>query len=408
MRHSALFVLLAAACTGTIDTGDPMNPPPATDVQVVVRDGQSPQPGVRVIFQDATGAATEAVTDATGAAAAELPDGGSVTVIRTYPLIPGQDPVPAEVYTYVGVRAGDRLALGKPTNEQGNASAVLVKVPEAAKGTVTIKAPCGGGQGTGPLVAITVRDCAPSIGLYVVDGDKQSFFKRTAFSETMDVSLESLVGGLVSSVSATNVAPGSTVTADQRLGADGYDFYSTGAKRIEAAPANVTLPPLTGVEHLVVASISLDNRTQVVATRKPYTQETVIVDASAGLIASPGGLMTMPSAVTWTEEGAGAPDAVIATLSVTRADTMTLDREYIRMIIAPHRGPSLQIPFLPGAAAVYNPTEDDQIGTALGLVQATGGYDSLRPRAFAVPSIVDATPVDGRITLSYSGSAPGI
>lgn len=404
MRLPALSLLLATACTGTIDGGDPFTSPPGTDVQVVIRDGQSPQPGALVIFQDPSGAViAEVTTDAGGAAAAELLDGGSVTVIRTYPLIVGQDPPRTEVFTYVGVQAGDQLSLGKTTDDRGTASAVLVKVPEGTAGTVKIVAPCGTGQGEGPLVAITVRGCAPEIGLYVVDGAKQSFFKRTAFSENMDVSGESLVGALTSPISATNVPPNTTVTVEQRLGSDGFYFYSTGTKRVEAAPANVDLPPLTGVEQLVVTSSSSNNRTQVVASRKAYTQDSTIVDASAGLIASVSGLAyKAATGITWTEEGTGTPDAVIASLAVTRPD----DQQYVRMIIAPHAGAALQVPVLPGAGALYNPVMGDQVSVSLGLVKATGGYDAARGRAFAGPSIVDATPMNGQITLSYAGAPP--
>lgn len=409
MRHLVLLSIFGTACTGMIDSDGPGTGPSDTEVQIVIRDGHSPRVGVLVIFQDERGAlVTDARTDAAGAAAAELPDGGSVTVIRTYSTPLGEEPIPAEVYTYVGVKAGDRLALGKPTSVEGPASAVLVEVPEAATGTVKIVAPCGAGQGTGPLVAITVRDCDPEIGLYVVDGNQQSFFARAAFSENMDLSRELLVDSLGSTISATNVPPNTTVTVEQRLGSRGFDFYTTGAKRVDQAPADVTLPPLSGVEHLVLVSSSGNNRTQLVATRKPYAQDTISVDASAGLIASVSEVKRTPDAITWVEEGAGAPDAVLASLAVTRPDTTTLDRQYVRVIIAPHGGPSLQVPILPAAGAIYNPAEGDQVGTRLGLVKATGGYDAVRARAFAVPSLVDAAPLDGQITLSYTGSRPGL
>ena len=408
MRLSVLVCIFASACTGIIDV-DTAPPPPKTDVQIVIRDGQSPQPGVAVIFQGVDGSlVAEATTDATGAATAELPEGGSVTVIRSYPTPTGGDPLPIEVYTYAGVKSGDRLALGRPASEQGTASAVLVKVPTTAGGTVKIQSPCGGGQGTGPLVAITVRDCAPEIGLYVVDGAQQSFFKRTTFSENMDVSNESLVGALASPISATNVPPNTVVTVEQRLGYDGFYFFSTGAKRVDTTPANTNVPPLSGVEQLVITSSSSNNRTQVVASRGAYNQDSLIVDASAGLIASVSGLSYKPTGITWVEEGGGTADAVIASLDVTRADLVNNNRQYVRMIIAPHTGASLQVPVLPGTGAIYNPKMGDQVATSLGIVAATGGYDAVRARAFAVPSVVDATPLDGRITLSYAGSAPGI
>jgi len=411
MRHPALLLALGSitACTGIIDMDDSELPPP-TDVQVTVRDGQSPQAGVLVIFQRADGTATEVTTDARGVAAAEVPDGASITVVRTYPVEPGETPVPDEVYTYVGVKAGDRLALGKPAaSEKGTASAVLVKVPPTATGTVKITTPCGAGQGTGPLVAITVRDCDPSIGLYVIDGAGQSFFKRAPYSENIDVSLESLADSLASTISAQNVPPNTTVNVEQRLGADGFYFFSTGQKRVDQAPANVDIPALTGVDVLLVTSSSSNNRTQVVARRTAYSQEILSVDASAGLTASVSALAyKRETGLTWTEEGGGSPDAILAELNVTRPDTSTLNKQYTHQVLAPHTGTTLQVPVLSGSAAIYNPAKDDQVGTAVGVATGTGGYDALRARAFAVPSLVDAAPLDGQITLSYSGNRPGL
>lgn len=410
MRHPALLLALSSitACTGTIDMDDQPLPPP-TDVQVTVRDGQSPQAGVLVVFQRADGTATEVTTDARGVAAAEVPDGASVTVVRTYPVAPGETPIPDEVYTYVGVKAGDRLALGKPATEKGSPAAVLVSVPQLATGTVKITTPCGAGQGTGPLVAITVRDCDPSIGLYVIDGAGQSFFKRAPYAGTIDVSHEALTDSLASTISAQNVPPNTTVNVEQRLGADGFYFFTTGPKRVDQAPANVDIPALTGVDVLLLTSSSSNNRTQVVASRRAYSQEILSVDASAGLTASVSALAyKRDTGLSWTEEGPGTLDAVLAELNVTRPDTSTLTRQYTHLVLAPHAGASLQVPVLSGSAAIYNPAKDDQVGAALGVVAATGGYDALRARAFAVPSIVDAAPLDGQITLSYSGQRPGL
>ena len=415
MRHSVLLLLapaFATACTGMIDMDETPLPAP-TDVQVTVRDGQSPQAGVLVIFQRPDGTATEVTTDERGIAAAELPDGTDVSVVRTYPTLPGEEPIADEIYTYVDVKAGDRLALGKPTaDDKSDASAILVKVPQTATGTIKITAPCGAGQGTGPLVAITVRDCDPSIGLYVVDGAGQSFFKRAPYAENIDVSLESLTDSLTSTITAQNLLPDTTVNVEQKLGSDGFYFFTTGQKRVDQAPANVDIPALTGtagVDVLLVTSTSGNNQTQIVATRHAYTQDILSVDASAGRIPAVSTLaFKRETGLSWTEEGTGTADAVIAELNVTRPDTSTLTRQYTHYIIAPHAAAALQVPVLSGSAAIYNPTKDDQVGTAVGIVAGTGGYDALRASAFAVPSIVDAASLDGQITLSYSGQRPGL
>ncbi len=413
MRNSALLAcLLSTACTGVINTGDDPSgdpsgtpPPPSTSVELTVRDGQSPQPGVSVIFQHADGSlAAEVTTDASGVAATDLPDGGSITVIRSFPAVDAQTPPPPnEVYTYVGVKAGDHLALGRTTDAYGTASAVLVNMPTGTNGTVKVAAPCGGGQGTGPQVAITVHDCNAQIGIYAEDGGRSALFKRVAFGENIDLSMEQLVGPLTSTISAINVTPGTTVTVEERLGADGVSYYSTGAKRVDATLASVTLPPLHDMELLSLVTVSGNGQTQVVANRAMYTSDTSTVDASAGLISSVTAVKYAAGDITWTEDGPGA-DAVLAALHVSPKAAGT--DPYVRMILAPHGGPALTVPMLVGSAAAYNPVTGDQISTQLGLVQLTGGYDALRARGFADDQTAQLAPMNGSLTLSYAGSAP--
>ena len=83
-----------------------------------------------------------------------------------------------------------------------------------------------------------------------------------------------------------------------------------------------------------------------------------------------------------------------------------IDAEYVRAIIAPHGATTLRIPAVPDAR--FNPSALDEMGGAIGLVSASGGYDAIRQRAFAKESIVDAAPAGGSISLSYSGQAPGL
>lgn len=413
MRNLALLVcLMSMACTGDISTGDDSTgdppggtTPPTTTVELSVHDGQTPQAGVTVIFQHADGSlAAEATTDANGLATTDLADGGSITVIRSFPAIDPQTPAPpVEVYTYVGVKPGDHLALGRTTDEYGTASAVLVNMPTGTNGTVKVAAPCGAGQGTAPQIAITVRTCNAQIGVYAEDGGHDAVFKRVAFGENIDLTTESLVGPLSSTISASNVTTGTTVTYEGRLGADGVSYFSTGTKRIDATAATVTVPPLHDMEMLSLVSISGNGQTQVVAHRALYTSDTNTVDASVGLISSVTAVKYATDGITWTETGPGA-DAVLAALRVTPKPT---DGDpYVRMILAPHTGPALTVPVLVGSAAAYNPVMGDQVSTQLGLVQLTGGYDALRTRGFANDQTAELAPMNGSLTLSYSGSAP--
>lgn len=412
VRTSTIVVVglasLLVACTGTLgDSGDdqPPPPPPATDVQLVVRDGASPVANVRVLFQNTDDSVlAEVVTGADGLAVAEMPSGGNLTVIRTYPAaVPPAISRDPEIYTYLGVKAGDRLQLGRAITDTTAPSAINVTVPTDAVGTVKIVTPCGSGQGTGPLIPITVRGCDTMVDFYVTDQDQSAFTKRVAYGSNIDLSLEPLLGALAATVSATNVLPTTTsVNVELQIVAGTYQLFSTGNKRVDQTPAQVNLPNLTGVDQLTVATISSADGTQMVGRREAYAASPAIVDASVGLIPYIKTPDYSPLGISWTEEGTGTADMVVATINVTRT---TLPGGYMRAIVAPHTGLTLRIPMLSGADAMYNPSPTDQIAGAHGLVAVTGGYDAVRATAFTVSNILQLTPAAGTATLSYAGNA---
>ncbi len=411
MRMHLLFgaLTLVPACTGTIDSGSDLLPPPPTDVQIVVRESAIPQPNVEVIFQNADGTVVaDVMTDADGRATAEMPDGGNLTVIRTFPApTPPATPLPAEAYTYVGVKAGDRLVLVRPTSDQAPSSAMNVLVADTGAGTVNISTPCGSGQGAAPTVPITVRGCQPDA--FYVTADQASFFAHVPYSENVDLSAMTLRESLSSTVLATSVAPNTTVTLEDRVEFNGFLIYTSGAQRVDATGANLDLPQIDSVEQVTVTQVTdASNSTQAVAAHGPYTSVAPPVNASYGLIASVSAKPTFtPAAITWTEASSGTPSFVITSLAVTRDGPADPNNQYVRTIIAPYTGTSLQMPVLPGAAAIYNPAMADQVDLSLGLAKVAGGYDALRATAFTVANLLDATPMGGQLTLSYNGTRHG-
>jgi hypothetical protein len=415
MRHLLLgLLLLPAACTGTIGdtTDDDDVPPPSSDVQIRIRDGNTPIAGVTVIFQASDESLiAELTTDATGTALAEMPEGGNLTIIRTYPLaIPPEVQLPAEVFTYVGVEPGDRLEAGRSTDELANPSAINVMVPEIAQGTISITTPCGSGQGTAPLIPITLRGCGASLPMYVTDGDGSSFAKLMPYSELVDVSSEPLLGKLSSTISATNVTLGTTVSVEKRLELSGFPLYSTGPKRVEATAATVDMPTLNNVDELLLTAITDGtNRTQMVSARKLYARGTTIVDGTVGLLPYLSDALYAPTGLSWVETGPALaqPDLVVATMTITRENALPSPTAvYIRAIVAPHTGGSLRMPVLPGAAAMFNPIATDEIAGAVGLAEITGDYAAARPTVFTASSILDTAPMDGRVVLTYAGNTP--
>lgn len=414
---SALCFGLLVACTGTIDSGEPGGDDgpdvPTNEVRIVVKDALAPQAGVRVIFQNADDSViADVMTDASGAASAQM-SAGNVSIIRTYapvtPPPPEGNRVP-EVYTYVGVKGGDLIELGKsePTS-MATPGAIVVKVPEI-NGTVTVRTPCGSGSGEAPNVAITVTNCPTMMDMYVTQND-QGFYMQKPYAENIDVSMGVLNESLSSTVNATNVPTGAQVNVEQKIFAGAFELFSSGEKRVDQNAQNVDMPNLTGVDGLVVMRVNVPQQGAVMTgMRTLYSGAVSSVDASAHPMPYiMGNVDYEPTGITWTQAGTGTADAVMVTLAVTRGAGMGgipgIDAEYVRAIIAPHAASPLRIPAVPDAR--YNPTAMDEIGGALGLVKASGGYDMVRAKAFAKESIVDATPSGGSISIAYSGQAPG-
>ena len=407
----ALSAVLLSACTGSItaggDDGPPVMPPPTT-VQITVHDGDAPQPNVRVLFQNADGSLiAEVATDATGLATTEM-GGGNITVIRTFPqpVPPATKQQPPEIYSYIGVKAGDKLELGHDSDDLGTPAAINVNVPVDAQGTVNVVTRCGSGQGNAPTVPLTVTSCPASVMFYVSDGDQSSFFAAAPYSVNVDLSTQILAGSLATTISSSNVTPDITsVNVDLRIMDGDFQLFSAGSQRVDTQPQTVNLPAASGVDELLVTSVSATNGTQMFAKRQPYAVAPVVVDASASLIPYVSTPTYSPTGVSWVEQGTGDADFVIAVFDVTTAPG-TITPEYKRAIIAPHVGPALLLPLLTGADAMYNPSAADQIAGTHGLVKATGGYDAARAYAFGVSSLVQGTPMSSTVTLSYAGNSP--
>jgi hypothetical protein len=411
--HVGMIALLASACTGDIgsDPGDgsgsnPPPPPPATDVRVTVQDGFMPQAGVRVLYQNADGSTfQELTTDATGTVDIDFPS-GNITVIRTFPIAaPPATPRPAAVYTYVGVKAGDRLVLGDEMETNATAlSAVNVSVPTNAQGTVSLTSGCGNGQGQAPLVPISVAGCPAMVTFYGQDQGGSSFLQRVAYGNPVDLSTAQLANNLTTSFSSTNVGPDIQNISVEASIVDGtYALWSSGAQNITNNPQNVDMPNVTGADELLVTMVQATGGSEISATRQAYAVTPTSIDATS-LVALPyvKTVTYAPTGVSWAEEGSGTADFVIARLDVTAASTAN----YERIIVAPHSGMSLPLPMLQGADAMYNPSAADQIAGTHAIGKATGGYDAARTRVFAVTSLAQTAPMSGNVTLSYSGNAP--
>jgi hypothetical protein len=408
MRICIAFALLSAACMGTLTTGDDDDnagsagsATPQQVVTVTVRDGATPQAGVDVLFQSDNGTVVaEKATDATGVATAAM-TAGNVTVARTFG-VSGSGVRNPEIYTYVGVAGGDQLVLGDPTDDTDTATAgtMNVTVPDGADGNVSIVSACGTGQGTAPTVAMNVMGCPSSMLFYVTDGDGDAFVQSAPQSTSVDLSSGFLEGPLTTTFTAQNITADMTAVAmeaDAMAGA--YELYASGPQAVDGGPAEVDLPDLHGVDELDVATISAaSGGTQMVATRQPYASVPHSFDAIKNLLPYVTDATYAPNNVSWTETGSGTAQFIVATLTVSASSSGA----FTRYLIAAHGSTTIGVPTLAGTDTTYNLDANTTFTGSVGVGSVTGGYATARQFAFTAPNLVDATPMNATLSLSYA------
>jgi hypothetical protein len=408
-RFAILVSLFASACIGEIGgvgenpTNDPPDepPPPPTEVRIAVHDPSGPVAGLAVLFQtnDDTVVA-DVKTDAQGVAVAELPMGGSVTVIRDESSTTSTDPA-GSVYTYVGVKGGDKLDLALMAAPTGTPTTITVRLPDpdpAETVPVDVRTPCGSGQGIPPEISITLDgSCGAMTDFYVSEVGTEypaAFIKRAPIGPTVDLSLETYRPALTTSLSVMNAPIGSSVSIEKTLETDLFrPVFSSG--QLPVAPGqsvDTIIPDLPGVEEQLIATVAYNGSTQRVGMRKPYAASPGMVDLSSAMIIGPSApvLDTLNSdTVTWTEAGSGAPDLVVASVK---------GQLVRRSIVAPYATASLRIPRLPVVHDAFNVQSTDTVSIALAKV--SGGYDGVRAAVFAGP----LAPLNGSATISLADS----
>jgi hypothetical protein len=405
MKRLAILVsLFASACVGLEGVGDnpPTDdppddpPPPPTEVRIAVHDQNGPVTGLPVVFMNTDDSlVADVTTDAQGAAVAQLPMGGSVTVIRPDP---STTDVAGAVYTYVGVKAGDTLDLALPPITSTAPTTVTVKLPDVDPddpiGPVEVRTPCGSGQGIAPEVTLTLDgSCGAMTDFYVSEIGVEypsAFIKRATIAASVDLSLETYRPALTTSLSVTNAPTGATVYIEKRLETDLFrPVFSSGPLPVALDQSVDTLiPDLPGIEEQLVATVSYNGITQRVGKRQAYAAAPGMVDLATAMIIGPSAPVLTADTLTWTEAGSGAPDLVVGKVSGAIQ----------RHIVAPYAGASLRIPRLPASHDAFNVQPSDSV--SIELAKVSGGYDAARAHVFAGP----LAPLGGSATLSLAES----
>jgi hypothetical protein len=401
VRLAIVLCLLASACLGEITGGPssdpPMNdpqdpPPPPTEVRITVHDSRGPLAGLPVVFLDANDAvAADVLTDALGTAVAKL-DHGSVTVIRAAATTEAS----GSVYTYVGVKAGDALELAVPSTEASAPVKVTVTLPTTGDQIVPVevRTPCGSGQGIPPAIELSLDGCGSETDFYVTELDvlgepPASFLKRATIADTVDLSGETYRAALTTSFSVLNAPTDATVAIEKRIETDLFrPVFSTGQNPTKSGELlELTIPDLPGTEQQVLATVAYPGASLIVGSRAPYTSGAEIVDLATAMIVAPSAPTLAGDTVSWTEQGSGAPDTVLATIRNQGA---------LRYVAAPYAGTSIKVPHLPAAHDAFNIKTGDS--AAIALAKVSGGFDAVRAHVFAGP----LAPVGGTATLAFT------
>jgi hypothetical protein len=398
-----------------------MDPQPVTDVKLTVRDGSTPKAGVKVIFQaNDDSVIAELDTDAMGIATTKMPDGGSVSVVRTYgPDVYGQPGPVDHVYTYTGVKPGDVIELAGVLRDDTPFNA-LVDVGLTNGEFVGVMTPCGSGYGHAPLIAVQLKGCGGETDFYVVNysgdiGDPHDppdpndpnpppsgplyFVAHAKLAAMIDLSQETFRGTLSTEYSASNVS-GAQIALQKRLVFRDFTVFDTG---VQTAPTVTTdVPELPVADQIVTAHVSYAGTHVVISARDLFTSAPKSIDIMGSVIPTSSAPTLAGNLLSWTQAGGGSADFSVADIAVG-----AVDRQFVHSVVAAHNGTSLRVPVLPATHDKYNGQPTDTPRITHSLVRVTGGYDAARARVFNYAALSDVAPLGGIATASYPSATPG-
>ena len=331
----------------------------------------------------------EVMTDSTGSASAPMPDGGSVTVAAGGVL------AGATVYTYLGLKNGDELTIGRSKPVASTPFKITVTVPANVEPTAhnfLFHSTCNinaGNETDQRTVNMMVTGGCTVADFYVEAQDatykalSATWRKAQPVSPGGNVDAGSAFTPLTSSLlSIVNAPQFATITPalDLVVGS----FYPV------SSPFNtsITLTNGAGTKKLMHASIpgaSLETRVEVQHLGSQFwikrtTPGLWTLDfATANLPAISSGVAYSPtdSSVTWQESG-HATDTAAADLAIKNGTA----RDYVWLIVGPHTGTSLHVPHLPSSLAPFNVASGDTTTATAAIGSFPGGYARIAPHVF--------------------------
>lgn len=307
---------------------------------------------------------TEVATGDDGVASADLPNGGSVVFM----FRSDSDALPYAPVAYLGVQPGDRLRFGGPLPARGS---VTITVPEVPN-TMTYRTSLACGEHRDLLQSATASFTTESFhcsdAMVVVAATDTGTILGTLAANGVDSTASITLTGPYPSPAAFEMEV-EGVSADAEMVAleahhaaglarnyaniSGEGVPSAGRFQVSGMVADVD-----GTEIAVrVTPARAGYLSPVAWLRRPYAAD-ISVDMSS--INMPW--ITAPTfdiatrSVTWTEDGDGTIDAVVASPNFRRDGV-----EFFWVLGSGHDGDSLTLPLLPAPWTEYNPTTGDEV-----------------------------------------------
>jgi hypothetical protein len=366
-------------------------------VSITVAMGGALAEGLPVVFQNADESLVSVEhTDADGQATAIMAPGGSLTVIYSQP---GHD----SVLSILGVEPGDELNWGTPDGVFEAEVEVSLPASDGDSPEYWVRSRCGGAYPfpTEPLARLRrIPGCTQAdvfVGVQQKNlpfSDYGAFVARNVNLDADSVDLSAQHYAAARSVDVTLLNTPSTIGAVHTklavttppLGLWAHSSATTSITYYREGPKtpmaqDVAFVPDIGATSLLAETTvhwknSIDRTSIIrVAERVDFTTDYQLDVSSLSMPAMKERATLQDSGeLAWSEEGGGSADWLQGTYRVRR-EGVVLDR----IVWAPHSGPSVKPPSLPGEFADLDARPDDEpeiIWVRLG--KGPGGYRAYR------------------------------
>jgi hypothetical protein len=393
----------ATDSSATDSSADAFSGSPGPVTMTVQRDG-APDVGVPVVFQTAAGTVIATVmTDSSGVATAQIPQGGTVTVIQTTSNV---------LSTYIGVTPPEQLTLVDYSAVQPTQTVDVTAPTDPGANGYLFNYSCGGpfpysGPTNLPLACGAAEDVfvrAATTGNYIgafVALDVPIINHAMSITGSyMPMTSQTFT---VTNSMTTNVVFGAAIAGSHGLMGyrNGYVPVAGGSGSASTTDGFVA----NGVNEAVVMRAYIPATSnmfyQMVTSILPSTASFSLDLDSALLpiIASAPSYNFAARKVVWQSSGgAHIPDATFARLAVDRASQV-----WEWHVAAPYVAGELALPALPVLAFDYNPQPGDSVTISLEHARVPGGYAAIRPNGL---STMDDANVGGEFSFHIDPTVP--